>query len=84
LKLKTGNMSKITFSKAIDWIKSLFETRYKLIVSYNSTYGDGDDQEFIVTKFFIKRDKYLKFKTISGETVEIRGAEGLNYRIQEL
>lgn len=77
-------MSNITFSKIIDWIKSLFETRYKLIVSYNSTYGDGDDQHFTVTKFFIKKDKYLKFKTISGEIVEIRGAEGLNYRIQEL
>lgn len=71
-------------SKFIDWIKSLFETRYKLVVSYNSTYGDGDDQEFIVVKFYSKKDKYLSFKTIDGEVVEIRGAEGLNYRIQEL
>jgi len=63
---------------------SLFSTRYKLIVSYNSIYGDADDQQFIVKKFFVKKDKYLKFKTDSNEIVEIRAAEGLNYRIQEL
>ena len=71
-------------SKFIDWFTSLFETRYKLLVSYNSTYGDADDQEFIVVKFYTKKDKYLKFKTVDKEVVEIRGAEGLNYRIQEL
>lgn len=67
-----------------DSFLKLFATRYKLIVSYNSTYGDGDDQVFLVKKFFSKKDKYLKFKTTEGEVVEIRGAEGLNYRIQEL
>ena len=77
-------MSKIDFSKFIDWIKSLFQTRYKLLVSYNSTYGDADDQEFVVIKFYTKKYKYLKFKTVDKEVVEIRGAEGLNYRITEL
>ena len=67
-----------------NWILNLFRTRYKLTVSYNSTYGDADDQEFIVRKFYKKQEKYLRFKTSDGEIVEIRGAEGLNYRIQEL
>ena len=75
---------KTTVLKLWEDFLNLFRTRYKLIVSYNSTYGDGDDQQFIVEKFFAKKDKYLKFKTVSGEIVEIRGAEGLNYRIQEL
>ena len=66
------------------WFKSLFITYYSLKVSYNSTWGDADDQEFIVKKFIKKQDKFLKFVTQEGELVEIRGAEGLNYRIQEL
>ncbi len=66
------------------WLTSLFKTRYKLTVSYNSTYGDSDDQTFIVKKFYYKQDKYISFKTDSDEVVEIRGAEGLNYRIEEI
>ena len=66
------------------WLKSLFITYYVLKVSYNSTWGDSDDQEYIVKKFIKKQDKFLKFVTQEGELVEIRGAEGLNYRIQEL
>ena len=64
--------------------QSLFITHYLLKVSYNHTWGDADDQEFIVKKFIKKQDKFLKFVTQEGELVEIRGAEGLNYRIQEL
>tara|TARA_Y100001937_G_scaffold127910_1_gene201611 strand:- start:166 stop:402 length:237 start_codon:yes stop_codon:yes gene_type:complete len=78
--MKIGN----TFNNFYAWLKSLFSTRYKLTVSYNSTYGDADDQTFIVKKFYYKQDKYISFKTDSNETVEIRGAEGLNYRIQKL
>jgi len=66
------------------WIVNLFKTRYKLTVSYNSTYGDIDDENFIVLTFYSKQDKYLKFKTENKEIVEIRGAEGLNYKIEEL
>ena len=66
------------------WITSLFVTRYKLKVSYNSTWGDNDDQEFIVKKFYWKQEKYISFKDENNDTVEIRGAEGLNYRITKL
>tara|TARA_B100000963_G_C22492856_1_gene610062 strand:+ start:825 stop:938 length:114 start_codon:yes stop_codon:yes gene_type:complete len=37
-----------------------------------------------VKKFYNKKDKYLKFKSDDGEIVEIRGAEGLNYKIEEV
>ena len=66
------------------WILSLFKTRYQLTVSYNSTYGDSDDQTFIVKKFYYKQEKYISFKSDNDEIVEIRGAEGLNYRIKKL
>ena len=78
------NTIKTTLTNLWAWLKSLFQTRYKLTVSYNSTYGDADDQTFIVKKFYSKKDKYLSFKTDDDETVEIRGAEGLNYKIEEV
>ena len=67
------------------WLKiiSFFFPRWKLIVSYNQTWGDSDDREFVVKKFYKKQPNFLKFKTHEGEVVEIRGAEGLNYRIEE-
>jgi hypothetical protein len=61
-----------------------FFPRFKLLVSYNQTWGDSDDKEYCVKKFIKKQDKYLKFITDDGELVEIRGADGLNYRIQQL
>lgn len=67
-----------------NWLKSLFITYYKLDVSYNHTWGDADDQTFVVKKFHKKQEKFLSFTTQDGELVEIRGAEGLNYRITEL
>ena len=66
------------------WLVSKFFPRYSLKVSYNDTWGDADDQEFIVKKFIKKNPKFLKFRTHEGDLVEISGAEGLNYRIEEL
>ena len=63
---------------------SLFFPRYTLTVSYNDTWGDKDDQEFIVKKFYTKKPNYLKFRTHEGDLVEVRGADGLNYRIEQL
>ena len=67
-----------------NWFKSLFITYYKLDVSYNHTWGDADDQSFVVKKFHKKQEKFLSFTTQDGDLVEIRGADGLNYRISEL
>ncbi len=78
------NKLKTWLKQVWTWLTSLFRTRYKLTVSYNSTYGDADDQTFIVRKFYNKQEKYLKFQTDKKEVVELRGAEGLNYRIEEI
>ena len=67
------------------WFVSKLFPRYKLIVSYNAVWGDAtDNQEYLVKKFLSKKPKYLKFITHEGDKVEITGAEGLNYRIEEL
>ena len=68
------------------WIKivSFFFPRWKLTVSYNQTWGDSDDRKFTVKKFYNKQPKFLKFKTHEGDIIEIRGAEGLNYRVESI
>ena len=66
------------------WLVSKFFPRYELTVSYNQTWGDADDKTYVVKKFYKKQPKYLKFRTHEGDLVEITGAEGLNYRIEEL
>jgi len=53
-------------------------------VSYNNTWGDKDDQTFIVKHFYKKNAKHLKFKTHDGDLVEVQGTEGLNYTIKQL
>tara|TARA_Y100001951_G_C11266635_1_gene255990 strand:- start:52 stop:345 length:294 start_codon:yes stop_codon:yes gene_type:complete len=58
--------------------------RFILHVSYDQTWGNSDDQSFKVKRFIIKKKDFLKFKTIEGDIVEIRGSKGLNYRIEEV
>ena len=69
---------------AYEYVYYYLFPRYKLLVSYNQTWGDQDDREFIVKKFNKKQEKFLSFITDEGELVEIRGADGLNYRIEQL
>ena len=66
------------------WFYRLFVKEHRLTVSYNNTWGDSDDKEYIVRKFYNRKEKYLRFKTSDGDIVEIRGADGLNYRIEAL
>ena len=66
------------------WLKSWFVTYYEVKVSYIHTGGDNDDQTFIARHFYKKQPKFLKFKTQEGDIIEIRGAEGLNYKITQL
>ena len=65
-------------------IKYYFCPRYRLKVSYNMTWGDADDEIYLVKKFHKKEDKFISFTTDDNELVEIRGADGLNYRITQL
>lgn len=68
-----------------NWIKRLFSgPQYKVIVSFNTQWGDADDKEFITKKIMIQKENYLKFRTIEGKMVEFRASAGLNYRIEEV
>ncbi len=66
------------------WIYYKLFPRYSLTVSYNKTWGDEDDRDFVVKRFMIKKDKHLKFVNDDGDIVEISGSDGLNYRIEQL
>ena len=39
---------------------------------------------FYCEEVLYEKEKFLSFKTDNDEVVEIRGAEGLNYKIEEL
>ena len=65
------------------WIKSLFMTRYTVSVSYNAEWGDKDDRIYTgVRKIVTKKEKLLSFIDENKNPVEIRGATGLNYKIE--
>ena len=66
------------------WLKSKFVPLYKVTVSFNNVYGDSDDQEFTVSKIITQKEKFLKFRTNSGQVIQFSGAEGLNYKIEEI
>ena len=66
------------------WLKSKFVPLYKVTVSFNNVYGDSDDQEFTVSKIITQKEKFLKFRTNSGQVIQFSGAEGLNYKIEEM
>jgi hypothetical protein len=68
----------------LKWIWYELFPRYILHVSYDETWGNADDKSFEVKKFIVKKKDFLKFKTIEGDVVEIRGSKGLNYRIEEV
>ena len=66
------------------WLKSKFVPIYKVTVSFNNVWGDSDDQTFTVSKIITQKEKFLKFRTESGEVIQFSGAEGLNYKIEEI
>ena len=66
------------------WLKSKFVPLYRVTVSFNSVWGDSDDQVFLVRKVMTQKEQHLKFRTEGGEVVQFTGAEGLNYKIEEI
>jgi|TARA_R100001463_G_scaffold107808_1_gene162358 hypothetical protein len=66
------------------WLKSKFVPLYRVTVSFNNIWGDSDDQVFLVKKIITQKEKHLKFRTNSGEVIQFTGAEGLNYKIEEI
>ena len=39
-----------------NWFLSLFQTRYKVTVSFNKEYGDSDDRTFITKKILVQKE----------------------------
>ena len=70
--------------KVIDWILSLFTTRYKITVSFNKEYGDSDDKSYISKKILVQKEKHLKFRDENNRLIEYRSASGLNYIIEDI
>ena len=65
-------------------IKSWFQERYEITVSFNKEYGDSDDKTYITKKILVQKEKHLKFRDEDGYLIEYRSSTGLNYIIKEL
>mgnify|MGYP003111520295 FL=1 len=70
--------------KIINWIISLFTSRYKITVSFNKEYGDADDKTYISKKILVQKEKHLKFRDEDDRLIEYRSASGLNYIIEDI
>ena len=65
------------------WIKSLFTTRYTILVSYDSQWGNADDKIYTGVRSIQKQTfKELKFITEDKRPVHIKANSGLNYKIE--
>ena len=61
-----------------------FSTRYTIQISYDSHWGNLDDQEYKHVRKIIKSNfKEIKFRTEDRREVHIRDMNGLKYRIEE-
>ena len=67
-----------------NWFLSLFQTRYKITVSFNKEYGDTDDKSYMSKKILIQKEKHLKFRDENNKLIEYRSAAGLNYIIEDI
>ena len=74
----------MVLKKVIDWIISLYTTRYKITVSFNKEYGDSDDKTYISKKILVQKEKHLKFRDENNRLIEYRSASGLNYIIEDI
>jgi hypothetical protein len=74
----------MVLKKVIDWIISLYTTRYKITVSFNKEYGDSDDKTYISKKILVQKEKHLKFRDENNRLIEFRSAAGLNYIIEDI
>ena len=72
------------FELIFKWFISLFQTRYKITVSFNKEYGDADDKTYVCKKIITKKEKHLKFKDEDNNIIEYRSASGLNYIIEDI
>lgn len=71
--------------KLINWFIGLFTgPRYTIHVSFDSQWGNADDQVYEQVRKILKANfKELKFRTNDKRIVHIRGMNGLRYKIEE-
>jgi len=72
------------FRTILKWFISLFQTRYKITVSFKKENGEEEDKTYISKKIITKKEKHLKFKDADDNVVEYRSASGLNYIIEDI
>jgi len=66
------------------WLSSFWKVRYTITVSYDSQWGNEDDQVYYHVKKIIKANfKELKFRDENKKTVHLRGMNGLKYKIED-
>ena len=66
------------------WLSSFWTLRYTIHVSYDSQWGNEDDQVYEHVRKIIKANfKELKFRTDDKRTVHIRAMNALRYKIEE-
>ena len=47
-----------------NWFLSLFQTRYKITVSFNKEYGDTDDKAICQKKYLFKKKNILNLELL--------------------
>ena len=68
----------------IQWFLRLFQKRYTIYVSFDSQWGNEDDQVYRHVRKVIKANfKELKFRTDDKRVIHIRGMQGLRYKIED-
>ena len=66
------------------WLKSKFVPLYKVTVSFNNVWGDSDSPPFPFATILTHQATFLKFRPEIGSFIQFSGAEGLNYKIEEM
>jgi hypothetical protein len=86
MKDKLLNMVNYIYKKLIQfaiWFKYIFIRRYRITVSFNNQYGDGDDRQYIAKKIIVQKEKHLRFVNEDGKKVEFRSSGGLNFIVED-
>jgi hypothetical protein len=74
----------INMWEKIQWFLRLFQKRYTIYVSFDSQWGNEDDQVYMHVRKVIKANfKELKFRTDDKRVIHIRGMQGLRYKIED-
>ena len=71
------------FKRFWNWLKSLFQTRYKVTVSFNIMRMIRMIVFYVTKAILVQKEKHLKFKDEHGKIIDYKSAINLNYIIIE-